>query len=516
MITMNRQASLERGSAALFLLLGFFALAGLARPGLTLDSNDSSIAEIRDSALEALNHGDWESAAKLYRRALVTDGGLGWANAGLADVYRANGAWAKAAEYYRRAIPPHSTNSQVAKLADLCRQASAEQRTGAVRAETLLALSEPGWSDSVDTGSRGFSLPAMTTERRIPLQILFPRNQFAISTLTPEAMSQLDEAVKALSTAGGLQRLVIEGHTCRCGSDAANMELGRKRAEAVRQFLLTRGVASADRISVQSFGASKPVETAGASWLPPSVCDRDEIHSQNRRVVIIAQVGQMGPTAEQRMTPPMEVSFLLRRPGSRGFEPLSENAQVRQLDEVKLQIRARSPLYAYAFHHGSGGEWQVLFPIAAYSLTNPLEPGRRYEVPTPDAGFIIDEKPGSEDTYVYSSPTSDPRFEDLVKLIQDADKAKTNIRLLPPILEPTSPVPQGKVNTFKPTSTTPGPPPPPQKAPPNGPIEDEIIVKGLSFPCVPGTYPPSPQGCVPPEPRLPEHPLAHLHIQHVK
>jgi hypothetical protein len=209
----------------------------------------------------------------------------------------------------------------------------------------------------------------------------------------------------------------------------------------------------------------------------------------------------------------MEVSFLFRRPGSRGFEPLAENAQVRQGDEVKLQIRAQSPLYAYAFHRGSTGKWEVLFPVPAYSLVNPLDPGRLYAVPTPDAGFIVDSNPGSEETYVYSSEAANPQFEDLIKSIQDAEKSNKTIDLLPPLLEDATPVQQVKPKTHVgPTGSEPKPikvgqPPATQEG------EISVTIRDLGIPCRAGNVPVRPPDCVP---RLPEHPLAYLHIQHVE
>lgn len=52
----------------------------------------------------------------------------------------------------------------------------------------------------------------------------------------------------------------IEGHTDSVGSEAYNMDLSRRRAEAVKNLLVQRGVADS-RLEVVAFGESLPVAT---------------------------------------------------------------------------------------------------------------------------------------------------------------------------------------------------------------------------------------------------------------
>jgi outer membrane protein OmpA-like peptidoglycan-associated protein len=68
-------------------------------------------------------------------------------------------------------------------------------------------------------------------------------------------------------------RIKIAGHTDSQGAAQANLILSKKRAEAVRDFLESRGVA-ADRMIVQYFGEEKPVATN----------DTEEGRKKNRRV----------------------------------------------------------------------------------------------------------------------------------------------------------------------------------------------------------------------------------------
>jgi peptidoglycan-associated lipoprotein len=55
--------------------------------------------------------------------------------------------------------------------------------------------------------------------------------------------------------------VLIEGHCDERGTDADNLALGERRANAVREYLVERGIA-AERITVISYGESRPACTA--------------------------------------------------------------------------------------------------------------------------------------------------------------------------------------------------------------------------------------------------------------
>jgi OOP family OmpA-OmpF porin len=68
-------------------------------------------------------------------------------------------------------------------------------------------------------------------------------------------------------------QITIAGHTDGKGTDAYNMDLGRRRAEAVKELLVKFG-APADRLIVESYGKSRPIDTN----------DTEEGRAKNRRV----------------------------------------------------------------------------------------------------------------------------------------------------------------------------------------------------------------------------------------
>ena len=92
----------------------------------------------------------------------------------------------------------------------------------------------------------------------------------------------LDEAAKALSQPPcDKVNVVIEGHTDSIGSDAYNQRLSERRAKAVFNYFLKKGI-SADRMKTVGYGESRPK----ASNTKPNGKDNPEGRAINRRVEI--------------------------------------------------------------------------------------------------------------------------------------------------------------------------------------------------------------------------------------
>ena len=75
-------------------------------------------------------------------------------------------------------------------------------------------------------------------------------------SLRPEATRVLDEAIAAMRDAATL-KLEIEGHTCNIGTAEYNLALGDRRANAVKDYLSSRGV-TADWLRTVSYGEERP------------------------------------------------------------------------------------------------------------------------------------------------------------------------------------------------------------------------------------------------------------------
>ena len=100
----------------------------------------------------------------------------------------------------------------------------------------------------------------------------------AKSDLLPEAQLKLNDVANALIKEDPISKIVVEGHTDSQGSAAYNQDLSQRRAQVVRDYLVTRGIAS-DRITAQGFGPSRSIAENTST----------EGRANNRRVEIVVQ-----------------------------------------------------------------------------------------------------------------------------------------------------------------------------------------------------------------------------------
>lgn len=94
------------------------------------------------------------------------------------------------------------------------------------------------------------------------------------ATILPESYPELDEVV-AMMTVNTRMVIQLEGHTDIAGDAKMNMSLSRDRVDAVRNYLIAKGIAKS-RIKTKAFGGTQPLTT-----------DRTpEAQQKNRRVEV--------------------------------------------------------------------------------------------------------------------------------------------------------------------------------------------------------------------------------------
>ena len=99
----------------------------------------------------------------------------------------------------------------------------------------------------------------------------------AEATLLPPARVKLDQVANAL-LAIRARNLVVEGHTDSKGTDAYNLNLSQRRADAVRDYLVQRGY-PADHIQSRGQGEGSPIANNASA----------EGRANNRRVEIVIE-----------------------------------------------------------------------------------------------------------------------------------------------------------------------------------------------------------------------------------
>lgn len=95
--------------------------------------------------------------------------------------------------------------------------------------------------------------PAPERQKIVLNNVLF---DFDKSTLKPEGKAEIDKLVEEMKKFGG-DSVVVIGHTDSIGTDAYNMALGQRRADAVADYMKAAGI-DAGRIQTKSMGESQP------------------------------------------------------------------------------------------------------------------------------------------------------------------------------------------------------------------------------------------------------------------
>ena len=150
-------------------------------------------------------------------------------------------------------------------------------------AARLTELQLPGGIKiSVPEGTFNFSLAtwlASTADTAVPKRFVFDNLNFETgsTTLTPESRPTVDSLVVILKAYPAVAAQ-LEGHTDSTGEPAANKKLSLDRAAAVKDLLVTGGVAEA-RLGTAGAGSEKPVASN----------DTEDGRGKNRRIELVVE-----------------------------------------------------------------------------------------------------------------------------------------------------------------------------------------------------------------------------------
>jgi outer membrane protein OmpA-like peptidoglycan-associated protein len=176
-----------------------------------------------------------------------------------------------------------------AKVADLEGQVEANQRRIAETGEKINSVegqARDAERIGKDAGSAAQAADAKAGQAlemargkllyKIVLSDVAGRFEVDQATLGDDGKSKLDSVAGKLKSENASVYLEIEGHTDSSGPEGYNLTLGQKRAETVRRYLNTQHGIPLHRMSVISYGESKPVADNGTR----------EGRAQNRRVEV--------------------------------------------------------------------------------------------------------------------------------------------------------------------------------------------------------------------------------------
>jgi outer membrane protein OmpA-like peptidoglycan-associated protein len=112
--------------------------------------------------------------------------------------------------------------------------------------------------------------------------------QTGSATILPDSFPMLQEIVLLLKANPDIKHMRIEGHTDNRGNAAMNLDLSKRRAASVRQWLVDHGI-DTGRLESEGYGLTRPIASN----------DTDEGRSLNRRVEfkILEQGNEGAPPA---------------------------------------------------------------------------------------------------------------------------------------------------------------------------------------------------------------------------
>ncbi len=149
---------------------------------------------------------------------------------------------------------------------NLQNQSSVDQQTSPNAGETLSMQPAPGSDvesqDVQDAEARQRALQQQEQAKKEAVEKFVSENvyfDFDSASLRADAQALLREKAEYLYNNLSLNSLTIEGHTDERGTDAYNLALGDRRADAVKQFLVDLGL-SPDRFNTISFGEERPLD----------------------------------------------------------------------------------------------------------------------------------------------------------------------------------------------------------------------------------------------------------------
>ena len=135
-----------------------------------------------------------------------------------------------------------------------------------------------GVSSGVIPGSVDDPTSMAYFNQRVGDRVLFAVDQ---SSLSPEARTVLDGQAQWLMTNADYMA-VIEGLAVEQGTREYNLALGARRANAVMEYLVSRGV-SQNRLKFVSYGKERPIE----------ICSEEACYAKNRRAVTVIAAGSL-------------------------------------------------------------------------------------------------------------------------------------------------------------------------------------------------------------------------------
>jgi len=127
-----------------------------------------------------------------------------------------------------------------------------------------------------------------------------------------------------------------------------------------------------------------------------------------------------------------QINFVYRSGGKGDLKPLDHGETLYSGDHYKIIFTANSNCHVYIFQIDSSDQAFQLFPMTNFKNVyvnnkNPVKSGIRYNIPSPQKAFTLDNITGAERIYFIATSQRNAEMENLMNIIKDTSKNKLNI-----------------------------------------------------------------------------------------
>jgi len=346
--------------------------------------------------------GRYREAIECYKKAIKLKPEASYPYAGLGDIYFKTGRYKEAEKYYKMALkidPKDALSSERLKQARLIRKEI--EKNGVIRARTIKEILNGNIRAVGEVVSLTFS------EGLIPFD-------FDKAEIREDAKRQLNEIGKALEAlfhprgiAGTEEipfKIEVAGHADPRGTDEYNLNLSRRRAEAVINYLVTNFNIPRDKLIPNGYGERRPLCT---EWT-------EACHALNRRVELIRreEKNSRGIGGTMTLEPlKVETGFFYKKEEEKFVKPIrSGKTSLRSYkDRYFIFFRPLQDCYVYLLQEDARGNINLLYPKKGQSAF--VKKGQDYWVPCFGKGFTLDDTRGQEKLYLVVTSWSVEEFE---------------------------------------------------------------------------------------------------------
>jgi outer membrane protein OmpA-like peptidoglycan-associated protein len=225
---------------------------------------------LNDLALAYEEKRQFSEAESLYRQAIEVEPSFPPPYAGLGDVLTETGQLHLAVKAYQRFLKlldeqkrsgsPQEYASHESHYRKRLAEVHSKVSNGSLVTASMIKRSlSSGRATSTTRGMR--RVKSDPTPAKIDLSIQFLSGSAQLNSTADAQLGQM--ALALMETEFQRENILIEGHTDAMGSDQSNYLLSQKRAESVRNALISRGV-SAQQLQAVGRGESSPIADNGS------------------------------------------------------------------------------------------------------------------------------------------------------------------------------------------------------------------------------------------------------------